>query len=58
MFPFPSYLGRHAHGDQYKATDVVIPGNGVVKMVYTPTSGEVQEYTIFDFKDGGGVVMG
>jgi isocitrate dehydrogenase len=52
------FSGRHAHGDQYKATDVVIPGNGVVKMVYTPTSGEVQEYTVFDFKDGGGVVMG
>lgn len=54
----PICIGRHAHGDQYKATDVVIPGSGIVKMVYTPTNGSATEYTLFDFKDGGGVVMG
>lgn len=52
------FIGRHAHGDQYKATDVVIPGNGNVKLVYTPSSGAAQEFQIFEFKDGGGVVMG
>lgn len=51
-------VGRHAHGDQYKATDIVIPGNGNVKLVYTPASGKPEEFNIFDFKDGGGVVMG
>ncbi|MCL4138992.1 UNVERIFIED_CONTAM: hypothetical protein GTU68_067169, partial [Idotea baltica] len=50
-------IGRHAHGDQYKATDVVIPGNGKVEMIYTPTSGAVQTFKVFDFKDGGGVTM-
>lgn len=54
----PICIGRHAHGDQYKATDVVIPGNGTVKMVYTDASGKDTEYKMFEFKDGGGVVMG
>lgn len=54
----PICIGRHAHGDQYKATDIVIPGNGNVKLVYTPASGKPEEFNIFDFKDGGGVVMG
>jgi isocitrate dehydrogenase len=54
----PICIGRHAHGDQYKAVDVVIPGDGNVKMTYTPKSGAPQEYNLFDFKDGGGVIMG
>ncbi|XP_059084207.1 isocitrate dehydrogenase [NADP], mitochondrial-like [Tigriopus californicus] len=54
----PICIGRHAHGDQYKATDLVIPGNGSVKLVYTPEGGSPQEHTMFEFKDGGGVVMG
>jgi hypothetical protein len=36
----------------------VIPANGNVKLVYTPASGKAEEFNIFDFKDGGGVVMG
>ena len=52
------FPGRHAHGDQYKATDIVIPGNGNVKIIYTPSAGSPQEFNIFDFKDGGGVIMG
>lgn len=51
-------IGRHAHGDQYRATDVVIPGPGKVEMTYTDASGKAQKYEIFEFKDGGGVVMG
>ncbi|XP_003385482.2 PREDICTED: isocitrate dehydrogenase [NADP] cytoplasmic-like [Amphimedon queenslandica] len=50
-------IGRHAHGDQYKATDIVIPGPGKVELVYTPKGGEPQCHTVFDFKDGG-VTMG
>jgi isocitrate dehydrogenase len=50
-------IGRHAHGDQYKATDLVLPGNGKVELVYTPESGETQHYQVFEFKDGGGVTM-
>jgi isocitrate dehydrogenase len=39
----PKYCtGRHAHGDQYKATDIVIPGNGNVKIVFTPKDGAPQ----------------
>merc|ERR1712179_161928 len=50
-------IGRHAHGDQYKATDFVVPGNGVVEMVYTPEGGAEQRMKVFDFKNGGGVTM-
>merc|ERR1711970_997133 len=50
-------IGRHAHGDQYKATDFVVPGNGVVEMIYTPEGGAEQRMKVFDFKNGGGVTM-
>jgi isocitrate dehydrogenase len=56
----PIVIGRHAHGDQYRATDFVVPGAGKVTMSYTPADGsagialdfEVAEFT------GGGVAMG
>ncbi|XP_029636498.1 isocitrate dehydrogenase [NADP] cytoplasmic [Octopus sinensis] len=51
-------IGRHAYGDQYKATDFVVPGRGKVEIKFTPESGEPTQYTVFDFKDGGGVAMG
>eukprot|EP00106_Octopus_bimaculoides_P016194 XP_014783636.1 PREDICTED: isocitrate dehydrogenase [NADP] cytoplasmic-like [Octopus bimaculoides] len=51
-------IGRHAYGDQYKATDFVVPGPGKVEIKFTPESGEPTQYTVFDFKDGGGVAMG
>lgn len=54
----PICIGRHAHGDQYKACDIVIPGNGSIKFVYTPENGAPQEFPVFDFKKGGGVVLG
>jgi len=57
----PIIIGRHAHGDQYKATDFVIPGPGTVKLTYTPasgSSGKAIDETVFEFKDGGGVTMG
>src|SRR5213083_3116466 len=35
----PIVIGRHAHGDQYKATDFVVPGPGTLTMTYTPKDG-------------------
>ena len=44
---------------QYKATDIVIPGNGTVEITFTPTDGgEKQTFTVHKFEDGGGVAMG
>ncbi|MCB1681860.1 MAG: NADP-dependent isocitrate dehydrogenase [Alphaproteobacteria bacterium] len=49
----PIVIGRHAFGDQYKATDMKIPGPGTLKLVYTPKSGEPQEWEVFDFPSPG-----
>ena len=55
----PIVIGRHAHGDQYKATDWKVPGAGTVTMTYQPADGgEAVEMTIADYGDDGGVVMG
>jgi isocitrate dehydrogenase len=52
-------IGRHAYGDQYKATDIVVPGPGKVELVYTPSGGgEKQSFTVHEFEDGGGVTLG
>ena len=54
----PIVIGRHAFGDQYRATDMVVPGPGKLTMTYTPEDGSAPiEYEIFDFP-GGGVAMG
>ncbi|MDL4814792.1 NADP-dependent isocitrate dehydrogenase [Actinomadura opuntiae] len=54
----PIIIGRHAHGDQYKATDFVVPGPGKVTITYTPQGeGEPMEFEVADFP-GGGVAMG
>lgn len=52
----PIVIGRHAFGDQYKATDVVIKGKGKLKMTFTNEEGETQEWEVFDFK-GDGVAL-
>jgi len=49
----PIIIGRHAFGDQYKATDFKITQPGKLKMVFTPENGEVQEWEIFDFPSSG-----
>jgi len=51
-------VGRHAFGDQYKATDFVVPGAGKLTMTFQPEDGSppIQE-TVYDFK-AGGVCMG
>ncbi len=54
----PVVVGRHAFGDQYKATDFVVPSAGTLTMTFTPTDGsEPMEFNVFDFP-GGGVAMG
>jgi isocitrate dehydrogenase len=54
----PIVIGRHAHGDQYKATDFVVPGPGTVTITYTPSDGgEPIQTEIAQFR-GGGVAMG
>ncbi len=55
----PIVIGRHAHGDQYKATDFKVPGAGTVTMTYVPKDGSAPvEMKIADYGDDGGVVMG
>jgi isocitrate dehydrogenase len=54
----PIIIGRHAHGDQYKATDFVAPGPGKLTMTFTPADGSApMEFLVSDFP-GGGVGMG
>lgn len=52
----PVVIGRHAFGDQYKATDTVIKGKGTLKMSFTDEAGKVQEWEVYNFK-GDGVAM-
>jgi isocitrate dehydrogenase len=50
----PIVIGRHAFGDQYRATDFVVPGAGKLTMTFTPQDGsEPMEFDVFDFPDGG-----
>jgi len=53
----PIVIGRHAYGDQYRATDFVVPGPGTLTMTFTPKDGgEPMEFDVFEFP-GGGVAM-
>jgi isocitrate dehydrogenase len=53
----PIIVGRHAFGDQYRATDTVIKGKGKLTMTFTPEGGgEPQTFEVFNFK-GDGVAM-
>lgn len=52
----PIIIGRHAHADQYKATDFVVPGKGKLELVYTPEKGETTRYTVYEY-DAGGVAL-
>ncbi|UQU68729.1 NADP-dependent isocitrate dehydrogenase [Couchioplanes caeruleus] len=54
----PIIIGRHAHGDQYKATDFVAPGPGKLTLTFTPEDGsQPMEFLVTDFP-AGGVAMG
>src|SRR6266545_6768096 len=53
----PIIVGRHAFGDQYRATDTVIKGKGKLTMSFTPEDGgEAQVFEVFNFK-GNGVAL-
>ena len=55
----PIVIGRHAFGDQYRATDFVVPGPGRLTMTFTPAGGGAPvEREVFDFGGEGGVAMG
>lgn len=50
----PIVVGRHAYGDQYRATDVIVPGPGKLELVYTPADGSTGvKYEIFTFDTPG-----
>lgn len=53
----PIVVGRHAFGDQYRATDFVVPGKGKLKISWEGENGEKIDHEVFDFP-GGGVAMG
>jgi isocitrate dehydrogenase len=53
----PIVVGRHAFGDQYKATDFKVPGKGKLTMKWQGEDGQVIEQEVFDFPDSG-VAMG
>ncbi|MFM7618255.1 MAG: isocitrate dehydrogenase (NADP(+)) [Bacteroidota bacterium] len=53
----PINIGRHAFGDQYRATDTVIQGKGKLTMTFTPEDGsEPQTFEVYNF-DGNGVAL-
>jgi isocitrate dehydrogenase len=51
-------IGRHAFGDQYKATDLVVPKGSKFAIKVTTPNGKVEETPVFDYKNSGGVLMG
>ena len=54
----PICIGRHAFGDQYKATDAVIKGKGKLTMTFVPEDGgEATEWEVYNFEGAGGVAM-
>lgn len=53
----PICIGRHAHADQYKATDFIIPGKGCLTMTFTPENGVSETYEVYNFS-GPGIAMG
>jgi len=54
----PIVIGRHAFGDQYRATDFKVPGKGKLTMTFTPEDGGTPvNYDVFDFP-GAGIAMG
>jgi isocitrate dehydrogenase len=55
----PIIIGRHAHGDQYKAANFKVPGAGRLPLTFTPSDGsEPIEQEVAVYPEGGGVAMG
>src|SRR5947209_18660906 len=54
----PIVIGRHAHGDQYKATDFKVPGPGTLTVTFTPADGSQPiEFEVAQYPEGGGVAL-
>ncbi|KAM3141400.1 isocitrate dehydrogenase (NAD(+)) idh1 [Paramecium bursaria] len=53
----PIIIGRHAFGDQYKATDFLVKEQGKLEMVFTGKSGQVTRHPVYDF-EGPGLALG
>src|SRR5499426_2607383 len=49
----PIIIGRHAFGDQYRATDFVVPGKGKLTVKFEGADGKVIEHNVFDYPNGG-----
>lgn len=49
----PIIVGRHAFGDQYRATDFVVPGKGKLTIKFVGDNGETIEHEVYNFPDGG-----
>ena len=54
----PIVIGRHAFGDQYRATDFLVNEPGKFEMKFTGKSGKTQTWQVYDYPEGGGVGMG
>ena len=51
----PIIIGRHAYGDQYKATDFVVDEPGKFDVIFTGKSGQIRKFHVFDYEGEGGV---
>src|SRR5437868_5454992 len=49
----PIVIGRHAYGDQYRATDFRVPGPGKLRVIFTGKDGQTIEHEVFDFPGSG-----
>ncbi|MEM6763058.1 MAG: NADP-dependent isocitrate dehydrogenase, partial [Pseudomonadota bacterium] len=49
----PIIIGRHAFGDQYRATDFVVKGPGKLTITFEPAGGEPEVREVYDYQDGG-----
>ncbi len=49
----PIVVGRHAFGDQYRATEIPVSGKGTMKLVFVPEGGEAQEHVVHEFPSAG-----
>lgn len=55
----PIVVGRHAFGDQYRATDFKVPAGGTITITYAPADGsEAEVHEVVEIPESGGVVMG
>jgi isocitrate dehydrogenase len=52
------HIGRHGFGDQYRATDLVVPKGSKFDMIVTDSEGKQIKHDVFTFSESGGVIMG